>query len=522
MAPAHTVRTWRSLPLVLLVTALVAVLPIALVWELRASGAVGSAWLAVLLAGTLSLASSFAARTYWTRHPHRNDLVFSELLLWGWLSRWHTARQLENAGRLLGVFGGAVNEQLAPRRRTQLLRRLANALDAQDAYLDGHSRRVARHTEKIARRMGMSRADAAKLRAAAAIHDVGKLHVPRSILDKPGKLTDAEFDVMKLHPVEGAVMVRAIGDPELTEIVRHHHERIDGKGYPDGLHAQQIPIGARIVAVADTFDAITSPRPYRPAARHRDAIRTLREVAGTQLDPDAVRAFLGYYAGRRHVLLCTALLEMPQQAVARLVGAGSSIGAISSSNVLATVAATAAVGAAAAGVPAHGHTAKRSHSASARVAALVASPDPLAGAFRTAAGTAAATYVAPAARHHGAGRTHHPTTTRRLAATAPRRRSAAGSGAAPSSTPSTTVSTTSTSTVTHAHGTSTAAARRHHGATIHRPAHRFRHWTPPGRSGIPAPGRNPSGPPGKTGATPGQSGTPAPGLRGATPPGKAR
>src|SRR5947209_7562797 len=295
VSPAHRSGSWRYPTLVVAVTGVVAILPIALVWEMRMSGAIASGWLALLVAGVLSLAISLGARAYWCSHPHEGDVLFSDLLLWGWFSRWRSKRRLDNAIRLLGVLDATSDRQLDPGQRSRLLVKLATSLDAQDAYLDGHSRRVARHAEKIGRRMGLSGDELAKLRAAAAIHDVGKLHVPREILDKPGKLTEDEFAVIRRHSAAGAEMVTALGDPALTAIVRHHHERIDGRGYPDGLAGEEIPLGARIVAVADTFDAITSPRPYRPAARHRVAIETLRNAAGTHLDPAAVKAFLSYY-----------------------------------------------------------------------------------------------------------------------------------------------------------------------------------------------------------------------------------
>lgn len=490
----------------LAVTASVAVLPIALVWELRATGTVTSAWLGLGLAVFISLAVSVGARVYWLRRSSGSELLFSELLLWGWVSARRSKRRLENAARLLCVFDGPARDQLTPARRAELLQQLADALDAQDAYLNGHSRRVARHVEKIARRMGLSGEEVAKLRAAAAIHDVGKLHVPRPLIDKPGRLTDDEFAQIKRHAAEGAAMVSAIGDPELTGIVRHHHERIDGRGYPDRLAGDQIPLGARIVAVADTFDAITSPRPYRPPARHRDALQTLRECSGTQLDPDAVRAFLSCYSGRRRFVLASLLVEMPQQALARAVGI-TSLGAASSSNVLATIAATAAVGAAAATVPAK-HVAHHLNLAAPRSA--FSTPPTSTGPVSYASGLSIATSGwtsaalrargAPLARRHASVRAGH--------------RHGAGPGAS----------------VNDGAAASTTAARGHRPATISTRGHRSlrpptstharhnKHWTPPGRTGLAAPGKNPSGPPGRTGATPGQSGASTPGLRGQTPP----
>ena len=172
----------------------------------------------------------------------------------------------------------------------------------------------------IARGMGLPSEEVARVRAAAAVHDVGKLRTPKEILNKPGRLTNEEFDAIKRHSVDGAEMVAPLGDPALTVIVRHHHERLDGAGYPDHLAGDQIPLGARIVAVADTFDAVTSTRAYRGAARHREAIAILRHEAGTQLDPAAVRAFLSYYSGNRPALMWAMTVAGTRRVVSRPAG----------------------------------------------------------------------------------------------------------------------------------------------------------------------------------------------------------
>ena len=208
-------------------------------------------------------------------------------------------------------------------RRERLLKQLGAALDAQDPYLDGHSRRVARYTATVARRMGLPDEQVKRIRAAAAVHDVGKLRVPQELLRKATPLSDEEFEAVMRHPEEGAEMVSCLGDDELTEIVRHHHERFDGLGYPAGLRGVEIPLGARIVAVADTFDAITSARPYRQAARHKQAIDVLIANAGTQLDPDVVRVFLRCYAGRKASVMWVILAVSPQRAFAWMRHGGS-------------------------------------------------------------------------------------------------------------------------------------------------------------------------------------------------------
>lgn len=311
----------RHLPQVLLATFAVVGLPILAVSLLHASGSVTSV-IALIAAGTaLSLVASYAGAALWAARGRGGDTVFGDLMLWGWLRRWRTEWQLASAVRLLGMgsaSGGRRPPQLSLSRRERLLRQLAAALEARDPYTHGHSRRVARHAAAIARRMGLPREEVARVRTAAAVHDVGKVETPDSVLKKTGGLTDAEFAKIQRHSAAGARMVAGLGDEELVEIVRHHHERIDGKGYPDGVAGDRIPIGARIVAVADTFDAITSARPYRSAKSHREALDLLGAEAGTQLDPDAVRAFRGYYSGIRSVALWAFAVNGPRQLLALL------------------------------------------------------------------------------------------------------------------------------------------------------------------------------------------------------------
>ena len=185
-----------------------------------------------------------------------------------------------------GAGSGPISARALP------LRRLADQLEASDPYTSGHSRRVARYSTLVGSQIGMTGDALRRLRTAAMLHDVGKIAVPLGVLRKPGGLTDWEFDLIKAHPAEGARLIESVvGDPRLAEIVRHHHERLDGRGYPDGLVGAKIPLGARVIAVADTFDAICSRRPYRPARSFQVALDALRAAAGTQLDPAVVDGF---------------------------------------------------------------------------------------------------------------------------------------------------------------------------------------------------------------------------------------
>ena len=276
--------------------------------------------LSVLGAMCASVALAGAGAAIWTRRPGSQDVVFGDLMLWGLLRRLRAERRLAQARELLGAEGAAGGQALTREELCETLGRLSALLEARDSYTHGHSRRVGRHAERIARELGLPSDQIAKVRVAAALHDVGKLHTPIEVLRKPDRLTDEEFAVIKRHPVDGAEMVAEVGDPEITAMVRHHHERLDGRGYPDGLSGDEIPLGARIIAVADTFDAITSSRPYRSATQHKKALDVLSKEAGSQLDADAVAAFMRYYSGKRSIAWLTVVVAAPQRLGSSLAG----------------------------------------------------------------------------------------------------------------------------------------------------------------------------------------------------------
>jgi HD-GYP domain-containing protein (c-di-GMP phosphodiesterase class II) len=315
-------------------------IPLLAVSALRASGEVTSLVPLVAAGVVLSVGASYLGAAVWATRKGSGDVLFADLMLWGWLRRWWAERQLASAVKLLGLQEsvGDPPAQLSASRRARLLKQLAAALEARYPDTHGHSRRVARHAAAIAKRMGVPREEVARIRTAATVHDVGKIDIPSEIIEKPGALTEAEFAVVKRHPGIGARMVAGLDDEGLTRIVRHHHERLDGAGYPDGLAGARIPLGARIIAVADTFDAVTSTRPYRAARRHKEALRLLSAEAGTQLDPEAVRAFRRYYSGHRPVAIWALLLNGPRQLVASLAGQAKLAGAVTATT-LATVAA---------------------------------------------------------------------------------------------------------------------------------------------------------------------------------------
>src|SRR3954469_20245183 len=174
---------------------------------------------------------------------------------------------------------------------------LAMAIDAKDQITHGHIRRVQSYAVGLAKELGVKdSAQISAIEAASLLHDMGKLAVPEYILNKPGPLSAAEFDKMKMHASVGADILSAIDFPyPVVPIVRHHHESWDGTGYPDGLRGSGIPIGARILSVVDCFDALTSDRPYRPRLSDTDALRILVERRGTMYDPLVVDTFAKVY-----------------------------------------------------------------------------------------------------------------------------------------------------------------------------------------------------------------------------------
>jgi putative nucleotidyltransferase with HDIG domain len=171
---------------------------------------------------------------------------------------------------------------------------LARALEAKDAYTRGHSIRVSRYAVATARRMGFQGVLLDGIRLGGELHDIGKIGTRESVLHKPGSLTAEEFRQISEHPILGERMLSPLAreSPDVLRIVRSHHERLDGRGFPDGLRGERIPVEARIVAVADAFDAMTTRRPYRDSRPPDQAMAELRRVAGTQLDPEAVEAFV--------------------------------------------------------------------------------------------------------------------------------------------------------------------------------------------------------------------------------------
>lgn len=180
------------------------------------------------------------------------------------------------------------------------LRSLIASIEARDSYTKQHSERVTNYALEIAEIMGLNNEDKESIQFGGYLHDIGKIGVRDTILMKPGNLTEEEMVEIKLHPVIGESIVRPLKFlPAERELILYHHERFDGMGYPYGLAKDKIPLLARILAVADTYDAMTSTRPYRPAMKHEIAVAELKNNVGSQFDPVVVRAFLQTPTGRK-------------------------------------------------------------------------------------------------------------------------------------------------------------------------------------------------------------------------------
>ena len=260
----------------------------------------------ILMAMSMGFVTAGVAAGIWEHRPGASEISFSELLLWSWYRLQKADERLAESHRRLSEVDSSPEEQLA------VLRELSDALESKDPYTRGHSSRVERHSFNIAVALGLSLKEIEVLRKAASLHDVGKMRIPNSVLHKPGKLDDEERALIEEHPVLGAWMVASIGDEHIVRTVRHHHERWDGAGYPDRIGGNDIPLFSRIIAVADTYDAVTSTRSYRAGGSRKRALEIIRAESGTQFDPLVVKAFLTTIPARSPLIAGLALLAGPQ------------------------------------------------------------------------------------------------------------------------------------------------------------------------------------------------------------------
>jgi putative nucleotidyltransferase with HDIG domain len=197
------------------------------------------------------------------------------------------------AAQLGGLLAAFEHEERAQRLYRETLASLSNALEAKDAVTSQHTEEVVRLAVAVAAELDLELDAVQSVELGAVLHDIGKVRVPEAILNKPGPLTDEEWEIMRTHPEVGEEILRPIQSLQaILPIVRHHHERWDGAGYPDRLAGTAIPLGARIVSVCDAYRAMTEDRPYRAALAETEARNELEQGAGAQFDADCVRALL--------------------------------------------------------------------------------------------------------------------------------------------------------------------------------------------------------------------------------------
>jgi putative nucleotidyltransferase with HDIG domain len=264
-----------------------------------------SALAALALSFVLSLVCAAVVSRIWERRSKAAEISFSELMIWSWYRLQKAERRIER-----GVE--EVEAATTQREQLQVLHELTAALESKDPYTRGHSKRVERHSFKTGVAMGLPLADVEVLRKSASLHDVGKIRVPNKVLHKPGKLSPEERALIEEHPVLGAEMVASIGDERIVSAVRHHHERWDGHGYPVAIAGSEIPLFARVIAVADSYDAIRSTRSYRDGASRDEAVQIITTESGHQFDPEVVDAFLTTLPARgRAVAWLTSLATGP-------------------------------------------------------------------------------------------------------------------------------------------------------------------------------------------------------------------
>jgi HD-GYP domain-containing protein (c-di-GMP phosphodiesterase class II) len=262
---------------------------------LAATGRHAPALVAGVVTALASLGAIGVGTRWWRTRPESQSLSFAQLMMWTWFRRARALRTLERTLQLLD--GGSPVHQL------QVLRELSSALETKDRYTHGHSRRVERHAIRTAIELNsaISQEEIEDLGLSAALHDVGKIEIPDSILQKEGALTPRELSIVKWHTVVGARLVAKTGNRRVAQAVLHHHESWDGTGYPHGLSGESIPLYARIIAVADAFDAMASSRPYRASLGSHRAVEVLKSESGRQFDPRVVQAFLRSFPKRASV-----------------------------------------------------------------------------------------------------------------------------------------------------------------------------------------------------------------------------
>jgi HD-GYP domain-containing protein (c-di-GMP phosphodiesterase class II) len=253
--------------------------------------------LAIVLGVSLgiALAVSVVGQAMWSRRPESARFALGDLMVWNALRRHTATRRVEQQTHMLGfdLEGRYAGHDRVPLdQQLAIAREISHALEMKSAYSRNHSRRVERHVRRMAAVMGMAHDDTEQLAVAAELHDIGNIQIPEHLLSKPGILTQIEREAIEGHVALGAAMAFTAGSTEVVEGIRHHHERWDGSGYPNGLVGEEIPLFARMIAIAEVYDAMTSPRPYRRSFSREQALQLIKDQAGVHFDPDLVDVFV--------------------------------------------------------------------------------------------------------------------------------------------------------------------------------------------------------------------------------------
>ncbi|MFP5298095.1 MAG: HD-GYP domain-containing protein [Actinomycetota bacterium] len=341
MRAATGTRMRALLPQAIIATAGVVVVPVLITLAMVLAGLPDPEYAVATGVGLfLAMCAAALGSTLWLRRDESVEVSFGELMLWRWLRRHRAEQKIQDTAEILVH---PVRTEVSDEDRIGMLHELTTALEIKDPYTHGHSRRVERHAYRTGLALGLANHEIEELRLAASLHDVGKIDIPDHILRKPGPLTDAELDVIRAHPVTGAELVAPAASETVVAAIRHHHERWDGFGYPNGLQAEEIPLGARIIAVADAYDAITSARPYKTGSARRDAVAMLEAGAGVQFDAEVVKAFISTLPSAIPALASLLLLAWPARMArktavwAKSAGAGSMATAAASAGMAALI-----------------------------------------------------------------------------------------------------------------------------------------------------------------------------------------
>lgn len=260
--------------------------------------------IAVVLGVSLgvTLAASVVGQSIWARHPESLRFALWDLMAWNALRRMQAERRVERKVHLLGFdlegrFAGHV--RVPADQQLPIARDISKALEIKSTYSRNHSKRVERHARRIAAALVLSPEETEQLALAAALHDIGNIKISDELLRKPGRLTPEERESVEGHVLVGAAMAFTAGSSDVVAGVRHHHEHWDGTGYPSGLVGEEIPLFARIIAIAAAYSAMTSSRSYRRSFTREQALDIMRSHSGGQFDPTLVELFVSTVTEQR-------------------------------------------------------------------------------------------------------------------------------------------------------------------------------------------------------------------------------